>query len=190
MRNSRTVLVLAAGVATLVVTGCAGLTPAGQTQARIRERPTVFQALSPTRQSDILGGAIECGFTTDMVYLALGKPKKVVVSADGQKSMWIYEEHYAVAGPATLVLNSHDTAYRSQIVSPNTPFLGGPKQAAPMDFHTTDRYFSQSLEPAELKTKTVYVFFLRGKVAEIKLDGDASDQRSTAAEVKAIGKSR
>ena len=35
----------------------------------------------------------------------------------------------------------------------------------------------------ELKQKTVYVFFVGQRIAEIKLEGDASDQRAIATNV-------
>lgn len=177
--------------------GCTHLTPSAQTQARIQEKATLYQQLKPEQQADILGGAIERGNTTDMVYLALGKPQRVVTSADGRRAMWVYTEYYS-PGPAftTGFNNPNSSAYMPGIAGENTPFKGDytqtPAWQMPAGFHpdngvavpgTLGSSPVQSLVVAEMKSKTVYVFFHLGRVAEIKLDGDSSDQASAAPNV-------
>ena len=56
----------------LLLAGCASAQA-----SRIREKPTVFQSLTPRQQKQIKAGHVRVGFTTDMVYLALGKPSSV-----------------------------------------------------------------------------------------------------------------
>lgn len=165
-----------------VLSGCASFSPSAQTQVRIREKSEAYQNLTPKEQGDILGGAIQRGNTKDAVYLALGKPKQVVTAADGKKAMWVYVEHYSAGPMIDSGFNnpnaSHYTPSLAGATSP--PTLGGPSYAAPMGMGTTNPPFAQSLVPSEMRTKTVYVFFYEGKVVEIKLDGDATGQMSTA----------
>jgi hypothetical protein len=44
----------------------------------------------------------------------------------------------------------------------------------------TSGQFSQTLEVSDLHSKTLHVFFFNERVAEIKLDGDSSDQVTVA----------
>ena len=189
------------GLVSALLAGCTGITPGAQTQNRIREKPEVFNTLKVEQQNDVLGGAIERGNSMDTVYLALGKPNKIVTSADGMKAMWVYYEYYATGGPATTSFNSPNAAeyiplYTSS-AAPGPEDLG-PRMDGPTPGHTDGLpgylksanfgstrgpNLSQSLLMPELKQKTVYVFFVAQRVAEIKLDGDASDQRTAAANV-------
>ncbi len=165
-----------------LLAGCTTLSPSAQTQARIQEKSEAFNKLTPQQQGNILGGAIERGNTMDMVYMALGKPQRIVTSADGLKAMWVYVEYYTANGPAKYSLNNPNTKYTSQVVAANTPFAGGPglKAVAPAEFSATGGAHSQSLDLPDMKEKTIYIFFHLGKVAEIKLDGDSSDQQNPA----------
>ena len=163
-----------------LLAGCTGVTPGSQTQLRIQERRTVYNTLTPQQQNDILGGAIERGNTTDMVYLALGKPTKIVTSADGQKAMWVYVEYYTVNGPTSTGFNSRSTTYKPELVAPNTPYAGNIKATAPMVFAATGSIMVQELDVPDMASKTVYVFFFEGRVAEIKSTEDSPDQHSTA----------
>lgn len=58
--------------AVLLVAGCVS-----PQNARIQEKSAVFASLSPRQQQLIKAGRVKVGFTTDMVYLALGKPARV-----------------------------------------------------------------------------------------------------------------
>ena len=190
---------LALGLA-FVLVGCNHLTPTAQTRERIQEKPTVYQALTEQQQGDILGGAIERGNTTDMVYLALGRPAKIVTSADGVKAMWVYVEYYSGKSLVSSSFNNPNNAhYSPSVAGENTPFHGGPGDAAwqkPMGWsppgvaspQTQGLAPMQWLDVPEMKSKTVYVFFVRGQVAEIKLEGDASDQRTAAPNVASLAK--
>jgi hypothetical protein len=194
MKSMRFVcLVAAASVAALVLTGCNGLTPKAETEHRIQEKGDFFTKLTEHQQNDILGGAVERGNTPDMVYMALGKPTKVVTSADGQRAMWVYIEYYSHKGAVSTGLNSPNSShYTPGLVAANTPYNGdpnGPKWQQPMAFGTAGTLGPvQMLELPDMLTKTVYIFFHGGKVAEIKLDGDASDQQGAAANAAPPGK--
>ena len=54
----------------------AGCDATSGTAARIQEKSAVFAQLTPEQKKNIEEGAIEHGYTTDMVYMALGKPTK------------------------------------------------------------------------------------------------------------------
>lgn len=187
----------------LGLTGCTNLTPAAQTRLRIQEKAAVFQSLSPRQQDNILGGAIERNDTGDMVYMAMGKPSKIVTSADGIKAMWIYKEYYQPKAAFTTSYNSRDTTYIPSIMydpkyqAEDRPMQGPTPGFAPANDPKDVPYWQkgiafsstrglapmQSLDIPDMQSKVVYVFFFRGKVVEIKLDGDSSDQRTVAANV-------
>jgi hypothetical protein len=177
---------------------CSHVTPGAQTQGRILEKSAAYNALKPREQENILGGAIERGNTTDMVYMALGKPSKIVTSADGTKAMWVYVEYYSPTAAFTTGFNNpNSTRYTPQIINANTkppPMIAVPSYNAPLHtegslpiwlmpqvFGSTGNATPvQSLDVPDMLTKTVYVFFFHGKVAEIKLDGDSRDQVGAA----------
>ncbi len=58
--------------AVLLAAGCVSTQ-----SARIQEKSAVFASLTPRQQQLIKAGRVKVGFTTDMVYLALGKPAQV-----------------------------------------------------------------------------------------------------------------
>ena len=72
--------------------------------ARIQEKSIVFQALTPKEQKQILAEKVKVGFTSDMVYLALGQPAKVTTAIDPAGATgeeWTYRR--AVADPDHIV---------------------------------------------------------------------------------------
>ncbi len=84
----------------LALTGCSTI------NSRIHERAAVFYSLDPEIQQQIRHGQVGVGYTTDMVYMALGRPTQLVnrVTSDGSATTWIYQSYYeeyagsAVAG--------------------------------------------------------------------------------------------
>jgi hypothetical protein len=82
---------LAAGLppvlAVLLLAGCAS-TPA----RRIAQHPDVFAAFPPEVQEQVRRGEVEPGFTRDMVFLALGRPARVLHrrEAAGVREVWSY----------------------------------------------------------------------------------------------------
>ena len=182
-------LALAAGGLTLVLSGCAGISPSVQTQRRIAELRNVYVTLRPETQERILGGSIECGNTPDVVYMALGKPQKIVTSSDGRKAMWVYVEHYLPRQIYSAGFNAPGAAfhYVPGVAGANTPFHGGagdPAWQKPLDYHADGVASPETnglspdihLDDSGLPSKTIYVFYYNNRVVEIKLDGDTSDQ--------------
>jgi len=58
--------------------------------SRINENRGTFAKLSPEAQQTIRDGQISIGFTSTMVYMALGKPNEINTSADGTETTWTY----------------------------------------------------------------------------------------------------
>lgn len=154
--------------------GCStGITPIAQTNARIKENAAVFAKMNSEQQGKIRGGMIEVGDTPEAVYMALGKPKNVVASADGQKFMWRYLEYSnsANASKLTLVNPNSSRRYKMAMTSANTPYHGSPGGAgAPESFGFGAGSLSTVTELPDLDATTVYVFFYQGKVMGIKTD--------------------
>jgi hypothetical protein len=65
-------------------------------KSRIQEKQHVFNNLDPQTQSKIQQGIIDIGYSTDMVYMAMGKPDQVRESttAQGQETRWIYNTYW------------------------------------------------------------------------------------------------
>lgn len=65
--------------------------------SRIKEKSGVFDALDPATQEQLRQGMVEVGNTTDMVYIALGRPdvKREIVTAGGRDEIWIYSTYYS-----------------------------------------------------------------------------------------------
>lgn len=70
--------------------------------SRIEEKSAVYNSLDPNTQAKISHGDVDLGFTTDMVYMALGNPdvRRQAVSTTGQTETWIYRSYYDAEDPA------------------------------------------------------------------------------------------
>lgn len=80
---------IAMSVAGLALAGCAS-----GPESRAAEKAGVFRGLSARQQENLRDGLIEGGYTTDMVYIALGRPSTVVPAYDGQGELWTYQNFY------------------------------------------------------------------------------------------------
>ena len=70
----------------LLVSACNVSTIASRTQ----EMPAVYANAAPAEQKMMSQGWIDRGFTPSMVYIALGKPDKIVTTKAGTDEFWIY----------------------------------------------------------------------------------------------------
>lgn len=162
-------------LATLLLAGCdSGVS------TRIQEKATVFNSLTPDQQEMIRNGQIEAGFSTDMVYLALGKPSKTHIkqTPDGPVTVWTYlrfypngplgrtslsyEQGMSAVAPNALGTNStgrfgtsNSTGSTSPISSNNVPTTNGPTMAP---------------EPGDLPSDTLFVYFFQDRVIDAKLE--------------------
>ena len=59
---------------------------------RIQDKAAVYAQLTPELQTKVTKGVIEVGYTSDMVYLALGAPskKKEKTATEGTVELWSY----------------------------------------------------------------------------------------------------
>lgn len=156
----------AALIATILLTGCdatSGIT------ARIQEKSAVFAQLTPEQKKNIEEGAIEYGYNTDMVYMALGKPSKVKEQAapEGTVLMWTFNNYYPTVAVSQLAMNDPSRKYKTGQTYANVPrnetSISSTKPSGP--------------EPgvdslADIPSETLHVLFLDGKVFQIKLESE------------------
>jgi hypothetical protein len=138
------------GTALLAVIALVGCDASSGTAARIQEKSAAFAQLTPEQKQRIEAGSIERSYTTDMVYMALGKPSKVKekASPEGTVLMWTYNNFYS---------NNPDFA----------PGADRPERFS--SGRSVGR--EQGVDNvAELPPETLYVLFLEGKVIQIKLE--------------------
>ena len=64
------------------------------TDSRIRDHQALFDGYPPEVQHNIRSGAIEIGYTPEMVLMALGKPdrRSEVQTGDGSAEIWTYRK--------------------------------------------------------------------------------------------------
>lgn len=88
--KTTSLLLLPAFAAALLLTGCSTI------NSRINEKGSMFYSLDPATQAKIQHGDIGIGFTSDMVYVALGQPdaRRHRTNADGASEIWSYGTFY------------------------------------------------------------------------------------------------
>src|ERR1035437_2056179 len=158
----------AALVLAFLVTGCE---TNGRT-ARIQEKSAVDATLTPWQKKVIDDGGVERGYTTDVVYMALGTHKTVKSkdTPEGKTEMWTYTNYYPTVVASKLSMNNPNSRYTMEQTSPNAPAHGGGARVQPSSFSSTTGGPTASLDVADLPTHTLYVFLFNGKVFDIKLD--------------------
>ena len=67
-------------------------------EQRSEEKAAVFYQLDKATQEKLRQGEVELGFTTDMVFIALGRPdyKSEQITAKGREEIWTYNSYYTV----------------------------------------------------------------------------------------------
>lgn len=161
------------GTALLAAMALAGCDATSGTAARIQEKSAVFATLTPEQKKNIEEGSIEYGYTTDMVYMALGKPSKVREKAapEGTVLMWTFNQFYPTVAVSQLALNDPSRKYKAAQLSTNYPNTG-PGGATAASISSTK---PSGPEPGvdslgEIPSETLHVLFLDGKVFQIKLE--------------------
>jgi hypothetical protein len=149
----------------------AGCESTGRT-ARIQEKSAVYASLTADQKKAIDDGVLQLGFTSDMVYLALGNPDKVKSkdTTEGRVEMWTYTNYYPTVSATTTSYNNPGARYNMMTTSANAP--GGPTsgRAATPSFGATGGGPSPTMNVADLPAHTLYVFLLNGKVFNVKID--------------------
>lgn len=161
------------GTALLAAMALAGCDATSGTAARIQEKSAVFATLTPEQKKNIEEGSIEYGYTTDMVYMALGKPSKVREKAapEGTVLMWTFNQFYPTVAVSQLALNDPSRKFKAAQLSTNYPNTG-PGGATAASISSTK---PSGPEPGvdslgEIPSETLHVLFLDGKVFQIKLE--------------------
>lgn len=64
-------------------------------EKRIEEKPAAFAAADPATQEKVRKNVVEVGFSTDLVYIALGKPneERRTQTTNGETLTWIYNTY-------------------------------------------------------------------------------------------------
>jgi len=154
----------------------AGCDATSGTAARIQEKSAVYAQLSPEQKKNIEEGAIEHGYTTDMVYMALGKPTKSREKAapEGTVVMWTYNNYYPTVTASAVTLNNPSRLrlnYQTSSLFPNRNPTVGPQPANISGTKPTGPEAGIDNLP-DVPSETLHVLFLDGKVFQIKLEGE------------------
>ena len=165
--------IVSIGTALSVALLLAGCDATSGVTARIQEKSAAYAQLTPEQKKNIEEGAIEYGYTTDMVYMALGKPSKVKEKAapEGTVLMWTFSNYYPTVAVTQLALNDPSRKYKPAQMSSNYPNQG-PGGATAASISSTK---PAGPEPgvdslADIPSETLHVLFLDGKVFQIKLE--------------------
>ena len=140
--------------------GCESMGVSG----RIKENSAVYESLSPRDQQNIQQGEVELGYTSDMVYMSLGKPSKVSPGANGVGEVWTYN-NYLLTNVTASAISANSPGHRHQWsqTNPNTPrnpqSLGSTAPGGPQP----------GLNVADTPTDTLYITFDNGKVSNLRL---------------------
>jgi len=134
----------------------------------IQEMPTLFSSLQPWQQKNIKAGVIEAGDSTDLVYLALGKPSQIITAADGQEVVWKFNNYIPLSSytlPSAHVRVEGGPNYSPTVESPNTP--GNKSSLSATGIKGT---VQTNLDVPDLPTGTLFVTFRGGKVYSARFD--------------------
>ncbi|MDB6126750.1 MAG: hypothetical protein JWM35_646 [Verrucomicrobia bacterium] len=137
---------------------------------RIEEKAVVFNQLEPWQQRDIRNGVVNVGHSTDMVYMALGRPTKIVTTADGAETTWTYSNYYPPESAPHSQLNLETkggAGYSSSTSGVNSP--GG---GVSLGSTSTRGGTQTSLSVGEIPADTLYVIFKGGQVVRTKLESE------------------
>jgi hypothetical protein len=77
---------------------------------RIEEHHAEFAALDAAAQANIRQGIVTAGYTTSMVYMAMGKPTRITADNQG-RTVWLYRHE-----PETAYNETVQTGFRRRIV--------------------------------------------------------------------------
>jgi hypothetical protein len=156
----------AASAALLFVAGC----ETSGVSSRIQEKSAVFGNLAPWQQRDIQNGVVDIGFSTDMVYMSLGKPSKIVTTANGQETIWTYNNYYPPTAQSRAQMNINNTGgagYAGGVESSSAP-----RSSKSLSDTGTRGTAQTSLDVPDLPSDTLYVTFREGQVVQTKLESE------------------
>lgn len=106
--------------------------------ARIEKHAALFDSLPEEVKKEVTRGSIAKGYTSDMVFLALGAPDEIESAADGQSFVWTYRNFY----PSAEVVS--DSLY-------HIPSRNSLRETFEMWRHNQSRYDQLTMDPHERK---------------------------------------
>ena len=170
MKNSRFYLIGLVFM-TLLFAGC----ESSGISNRIGEKSATFRALSPDQKAYLQDGIVFPGDTTEMAYIALGKPTSIESKEkDGDTvEMWTYRKYYPSGELADFLtrysrgrnpnlLRELNLEIGKATVNANAP--GGPS------LFDTDVGEGNDLSLPDLPIYNLYVFIYDGRVADVKIE--------------------
>jgi hypothetical protein len=162
--NPRIIPIGAAVLLVLLVTGCA----TDDTTARTQEKSAVYATLGHREKRFIAKGRIAVGFTADMVYMAMGHPSKVKpVTISGETAeLWIYDNYYPPVNAFHMRYSDFGPELPYQPV-PSVNGLPAGSGQSPASIATTGPPQGGSMEPADLRSFTIWVLFQNGQVVRL-----------------------
>ena len=150
-------------IAGSLMTGCQ--TPRA---TRIDEHAALFASLDPATQAVIKAGLFDYGYSSDMVYMALGKPSRrtSAETVDGTVETWVFRNfvYGNIAGTMKMSANTPGSKPYGPIVSSSAP--GGPSlfstKAGPVQPTISDG--------SDAPVATLYLDLLNGRVVAARID--------------------
>ena len=156
----------AAGLLVLLLAGC----ESDNISARVREKSGVYAALPPAQKEKINQGVVALGFSTEMVYMAMGHPSKVepVEDTGGRAELWTYRNYYPPVDAAHLRYAGYrtETPYQpGRTYSGTTIPIGLRRNGSTGEY--TGGPQGGVMEPADLQAFTLRILFQDGKVKRL-----------------------
>lgn len=167
MKKHPLLLGAALGLAVLL----AGCETDGGISSRAQEKSAAYASLKPWQKNYIDKGIIAKEFTTDMVYIAIGKPTSVETreSPDGSVEVWTYKNYYPSTDAASMKYGSVSGESHFQRMATGAPMPVNASRT-PISIATTGGPQGGTMEPADLQSYTFKVTFKDGKVSQMKID--------------------
>ena len=149
----------------IVLAGCETTPQAG----RIAELKPAFEQLPRIEQKKVARGAIDQGYTMQMIYMALGRPDQITAAPDGNAVQWSYRQLYPTEGMNQGPLyRAHPNALSGGAAGRAwSGFKGHGEAGMPRPHAVADAPSGPDLPPIDLD-----VSFRDGKVTFIKVNPD------------------
>lgn len=132
--------------------------------ARIRENQALFASLDPFSQHLVRQGLFNHGFSSELVYMSLGRPNRVTVAetAKGKLETWTYRNFlYESSGAVSVGVSTPGTRPMGTVLSSSAP--GGPS------LNSTKAGPGNAAVAEETALCTLYIDLLEGTVVAVRI---------------------
>ena len=155
-----------------LLAGCQ--TAPSTTATRIEEKAKVYAALPADVQKKLQDGMVETGYTANMVYIALGRPTEVAVTADGKVGIWTYKDFYpsaAVSPRPFYSIRAHPVGRDPLAVGPSAAGAHDGGASGPVSHGPRPGGFiGTGWSEPEVRPVTLHVAFMGGHVTQMTVD--------------------